>query len=566
MAVSQVKSGGFNNLKISVRMTLSYAVVVIFTVIICVISVLGFKNANTDLQDFIDHPFTADQAVKMCRIEVNVAARGIREMIIDNNPNNFASYENKVAENIANIKTNVAAFKSSYTNNDGLPEKYETALNKWIDIGNSIIAEIKSGDTETARTMLLEQCTPALAELVNIAKEIDTKTTIMQTEALDSNKKSTDMDTVTILILMAITAVSSFTIALATTKGIVRPILEVEHAMERMSKGVLNTEIDYRAADEVGHMAHSMRKSMETLSRYIKDIGVALTTMANGDFNIGSTVPFIGDFEHIETALMSFSTKMSHVLSEINSTSDQVALGSNTVANSSQALSQGATQQASAVQELSATISEISEQVRHTASRAENAREESALAIEKVSEGNQQMNDMVVAMENISTKSTEISKIIKTIEDIAFQTNILALNAAVEAARAGAAGKGFAVVADEVRSLASKSAEAAQNTTSLIEETVSAVGNGSRIASNTAKSMHEVVSGVNNITGLIDEIAKASNAQSTAISQVTLGVEQISSVVQSNSATAQESAASSEELSSESQVLKGLVGGFKLRK
>ena len=237
--------------------------------------------------------------------------------------------------------------------------------------------------------------------------------------------------------------------------------------------------------------------------------------------------------------------------------SDQVSSGA-------QALSQGATEQASSVEELAASINEISNNINQTAQQAQDASDKSMQVGEKAGESNNRMHDMLQAMADINASSGEIGKIIKTIEDIAFQTNILALNAAVEAARAGAAGKGFAVVADEVRNLASKSAEASKNTAVLIENSLQAVENGKRIADETAQSLEVVISDIQEASSLMGSIAKAATDQAESISQITLGIDQISSVVQTNSATAEESAAASEELSGQAQILNELVRKFRL--
>ncbi|MEG1049511.1 MAG: methyl-accepting chemotaxis protein, partial [Oscillospiraceae bacterium] len=293
---------------------------------------------------------------------------------------------------------------------------------------------------------------------------------------------------------------------------------------------------------------------------------MALATMAAGDFNISKAEPFIGDFENIERSFNEFSTKISQTLWQINMASDQVNSGAVQVSTAAQELSRGATEQSSSIEELSATISEITAQIAANAKNARSASELSHKAGEGVAQSDEHMQDMIVAMQDISNKSVEISKIIKTIDDIAFQTNILALNAAVEAARAGSAGKGFAVVADEVRNLAQKSAEAAKGTTGLIEGTVTAVSQGRKIADETAKSLGAVVENVNHVKLMVSEIADASDKQSEGAQQVNIGVEQISAVVQTNSATAEESAAASEELSGQAQMLKDLVSDFKLAK
>ena len=256
---------------------------------------------------------------------------------------------------------------------------------------------------------------------------------------------------------------------------------------------------------------------------------------------------------------------MSDTLQQIDVSADQVNSGGEQVSSSAQALAQGATEQASSVEELAATIGEISSQVEATAGHARNARDENQQSADQIQVCSAHMADLMSAMRDIEEKSQEISKVIKTIEDIAFQTNILALNAAVEAARAGSAGKGFAVVADEVRNLATKSQEASASTATLIEDTVKAVKEGTRLSAETDEALREVVIRAEKVTGAVNLISEATASQHRDVQQVSTGIDQISSVVQTNSATAEESAAASEELSGQANLLKELIGRFTLR-
>ncbi|MEG2143896.1 MAG: methyl-accepting chemotaxis protein [Oscillospiraceae bacterium] len=553
------------NLKIKYRLGISYGVIVIMALIISIFAMRGLKNANNELKNFIDHPFAADSAIKMCRIETNVAARVIREMSIDTDKSHYPAYKATVDENVAKIAENIKILRKSYEKNDGLCDKYEAALNNWTTIGYKVIAEMENGSMAKADAMILNECSPALNNLVNIAKELTANTDQMQQAALKKSQNDTNLVTIIVMLVLAASVIFSIAIALYVTKSIVRPVMEVEFAAQQLSKGLLDTKISYTAKDEVGSMAESMRSSLKTLGVYIHDIDNALSTMAMGDFNIGTTEPFVGEFENIEASFMSFSEKMSDTLAKIDDVSVEVANSSEIVSTGAQALSQGATEQASSVEELSATIAEMTSQITTNAKTAKNANDISAAAGTGVVKSNEKMTEMIKAMNEISQMSGEISKIIKTIDDIAFQTNILALNAAVEAARAGAAGKGFAVVADEVRNLAGKSAEAAKNTTTLIAGTVSAISNGTKIADETARSLVEIMGDAKRATDMMLIVAKASDAQANGAIQISQGVDAISSVVQTNAATAQESAASSEELSGEAEMLKQLVSQFKLR-
>jgi len=358
----------------------------------------------------------------------------------------------------------------------------------------------------------------------------------------------------------------SIAISIFIGRGIYKPISEIEAFAQQMAKGNMGAELAYQSHNELGRLADSLRHSVAALFLYIKDIDRVMEEMADGNFDLAPAQKYIGDFENIENSMTKFIAITSSTLSQINEAAEQVASGSDQVSYGAQALSQGATEQASSIQELSAAITEITGQTRKNADNAMVVSQRATDMGTSIDNSNKQMQQMLAAMEQISSKSDEISKIIKTIENIAFQTNILALNAAVEAARAGAAGKGFAVVADEVRNLASKSAEAAKNTTVLIEDSVHAVKDGVKIADSTAKALEEVVADAEYIVTAVTKISGRSKNQAIAIEQISTGVDQISGVVQTNSATAEQSAAASEELSSQAQVLKDLIKAFRLKK
>ncbi|MCI8672854.1 MAG: methyl-accepting chemotaxis protein [Lachnospiraceae bacterium] len=447
---------------------------------------------------------------------------------------------------------------------------YDNTMKFWAQYSQAdeeMIKLAEQGHTEDARAILEGECVTLYNSLNSAFNDI----IAYNTEGSNAATEESFFLYRTAMILMAAVIIAIILVGVFFSFVVVRliktPISEIEAAALKMAEGDLDVEISYTSKDELGVLAEQVRRLIRKLQVIIDDENKFLAKMAAGDFTVDSICEeeYTGGFHPLLISFRGIAEKLNDTMLQISQSSAEVANGSEQVSNGAQALSQGATEQASSVQELAATISEISDKVSENADHARQANAMAGNVSAEMDTSNEKMQQMIRAMSDISNCSSEIGKIIKTIEDIAFQTNILALNAAVEAARAGDAGKGFAVVADEVRNLASKSAEASQNTSVLIENSLKAVENGTQIVDETAQSLLQAVNNVNEMAGIIGQISEASSNQADSISQITTGIDQISSVVQTNSATAQESAAASEELSSQAQLMKGLVEKFKLK-
>jgi methyl-accepting chemotaxis protein len=447
---------------------------------------------------------------------------------------------------------------------------YENALDLWEQykaLEEEMIAFSIQNRTEEAQAILDGECEELFQNLNSVFDDIIAYNTEGSNEATDESfalyETATYLMGAVIIAIILVGVYFSFVII----RLIKLPISEIENAAIKMAGGDLDAKISYASKDELGVLAVQVGKLIRKLQIIIDDENKFLAKMADGDFTVDSICEeeYTGDFHPLLVSFRGIAEKLNDTLQQISQISSRVASESQQVSSGAQALAQGATEQASSVQELASTLNEISNKVNQNADNAQQVNETAGSVSTKMNVSNEKMQQMMQAMGDISNCSSEISKIIKTIEDIAFQTNILALNAAVEAARAGEAGKGFAIVADEVRSLAGKSAEASMDTAALIENTLKVVENGTQIADETAQSLVEAVNEVNEMVEIIGQISEASKDQAYAITQIMTGIDQISDVVQTNSATAEESAAASQELSEQSQHMKMLIGRFKLK-
>ena len=455
---------------------------------------------------------------------------------------------------------------ANFTGSKELLDAFSDKITRAVEMQHTVL-ELVNTDREAAQAMLLNEYQPLVDEAVDALIKISE---VAEGSAETDFEETVKMQEELVMLQFGLAGgalLITVILSLYLTRSITKPLREIEKSAEKIVDGDFEIAISYKSRDELGRLADAFRKMAETLKDVVTDASRLLSEMADGNFDVRTRAEehYVGEFQGLLSSIRKLNRDLSITLGQINRSADQVAAGSDQVSIGAQALSQGSTEQAAAVEELATTIAGISTQVKDTATDALEAKKQSTMAGDEAEECNQQMRDMMNAMEEITRTSDEIGKIIKTIEDIAFQTNILALNAAVEASRAGTAGKGFAVVADEVRNLASKSSVASQNTAELIESSIKAVSRGTQIADSTAQSLVKVVDEVRSASGKVDKIADAAEEQAGAIEQVTLGINQISSVVQTNSATAEESATASQELSEQADILNHLVAKFLLR-
>ena len=439
-------------------------------------------------------------------------------------------------------------------------------LHKELHESASYVLEMAKTNPDAAQDYYQNTIQTNLSTLVGLMDQVvEEGTQLKDTSAVAMSEK---LHTVQVVSGVCFFLALIFMISMVTyvLKQIVKPIIYISNQIRPLQEGNLDINLEYEANNELGDLASILRNSMKVIEDYIHDIDHIMAQFAQGDFNVTPSVKYIGDFQMIEQAIGSFTTTISSAIGSIGRAEHQISGNADQLSSSSQSLAQGATEQASAVEQLYATLDELSKNAARNVEMANEAQNDAKKTGEQVSISGSQMEEMVAAMKDITQTSHKINEIIATIENIAFQTNILALNAAVEAARAGSAGKGFAVVADEVRSLAAQSDEAAKETKELIGESVHATEKGSHIVDEVSMTLQKTLALVTKSNEAIGSIADAINGEAQSIKQVTDGIGQIAEVVQTNSASSQETAAVSEELFDQVRLLREETGRFQLKK
>ena len=554
------------NMHLKERIDYGYRKVIIMMLVSGLASIIVIGALFSNMLYYINNVTVADQAVKNCSKNVNAAARNIREMALNNDASSYDGYEQTVKKLLAEVDSELNKLEKTGVVPEADCNEYSSALSEWGNIGYAIIEEIKSGDKEKAVNEILNNCTPALNKAVDVAIGLDELTDEVSHKTARTTVIYAAAGIVCIIACLAIAWILANRTGRRVLETILEPLHEVEAVAKELTEGNLHSILDYHSEDEIGSLAHSMRKSIRILGSYVDDIGRAMKLFAEGNFDVKPEVEWKGDFVGILDSFMMFEKSIAETIKGIQGVSNGVSSSAEQVAASANALADGATNQAAVVEELTATVAGVSEQVDKN---SQSAKEISAKVDElgnAILESNGKMHEMVNSMNEINGASKEIDKIIATINEIAAQTNLLALNASIEAARAGEAGRGFAVVANQVNELADQSAQAAKESSALIETSVKAVEKGMVIAEQTATQLEEVADSSKIITEDVTNIAVTLGTQASEIQQINEGIEQINDVVQTNSATAEECAASSQEMSNEAENLREMIRKFKVAK
>ncbi len=554
------------NLKIWKKLLLTFMIIIIMFCATVVLAITGLRQNADKYSEFYNVGYQVTNRVMNMRRGLQMIVKDIAFTMIETDEAKNAEYLADMEKELNLMNENATWLHSNFNGDPALLKEFETNIANAVEVQEEIL-ELAKTDMPAAEEKLLDEYQPLVERAVNSLINISS---VVESGAESDYLSTVSMQKQLIFEELGIAGgalIITIILSVYLTRAITRPIRQLEKAAGQIVEGDFDIEVTYQSKDELGSLANAFKNMTSILEEVIADASRLLQEMSDGNFDVRTQAEerYVGKLQGLLLAIRKLNRDLSSTMGQINTSADQVASGSGQVSSGAQALAQGATEQAAAVEELAATIAGISQQVKDTAENARSARNQTSMAGDVVEECNRQMHDMMAAMEEITRTSDEIGKIIKTIEDISFQTNILALNAAVEAARAGEAGKGFAVVAEEVRSLANKSSVASNDTAALIEGSLEAVARGKDLAGATAESLSKVVEEVRVAAATVDKIADAAEEQAGAVEQVTVGVDQISDVVQTNSATSEESAAASAELSHQAEILKDLVARFRLR-
>ncbi len=558
----------FKNMKVKVSLALGFGITIVISVAIIILMLLVIDYQSTTYSSIINSQVKANELILQCRIYSNIAARNVRDMALDPSDPQNETAKAYIDETIAELEVITKELIAVYPLDDDGLEVYTNSMKEWYSEVPDILNAVKAGNQQEAIKLIKNECTPKLNEMIGIAKSISANLLEEQNRIIKKQQNESRIAKNIAVTAAAVATLFAIFIALRLIASITKPVKQVSVALKGFSMGKLDIPVTYKSRSELGGMCDALRTSQHVLTELISDECHILDEMASGNFDVKTKDEniYIGELSNILKSIRAINRNLSDAIGQIMQGAEQVASEAMQVSNGSQSLAQGSTEQASSVEQLASTIVEISNNSKNNAHNSEQASAQSKLAGRQVEESVSLMDDMVLAMEKISDSSNEIGKIIATIENIAFQTNILALNAAVEASRAGEVGKGFAVVAEEVRGLAAKSDEAAKATKNLIEHSILTVNEGSGIVKNVSDSLTKTVEISNHVLEAVHSITQATAQEAESIEQVTRGINEISCVVQTNSATSEEFAATSAEMSNQAALMKDILSRFTLRR
>ena len=550
------------NMKLKFRLLLSYAMVIAICLSASIAALFMLNRIGDNLSSFYRNNYTVTINVWLAKREMQAARGDILNAILESDVEESAEYIDKAKESLRNMRATFPVIRNSFKGDIAMVDRVDKRLQEAIVYRDKVFALVETGKTDEAYEVMKSSYIPVLNQMADLLQQIADVAAHNAQDMVKEGEYAQASAITVIMIIMTFSIVSAALLGIYISNSIRKPVKEIEDAAQQLANGQLDGVcVSYTSRDELGKMSDSIRDLISYQKTIIEDISDILGDMSEGNFKVQSNVNeyYMGHYDRILVSMWGLRDKLSDTLWRISQSARQVANGSEQVSSGAQILAIGAEEQADSIEKLAIAVNEISEQVRVTKENADKARNQTDRAGAQVSESNQQMQEMISAMNIISERSDEIYKIVKTIQDIAFETNLLALNASVEAARVGELGTGFAVIAREIRSLADKTAMASKNTTALIKESVAAVKNGEKVAHTAADSLLQVIECTKQVIFMVDRIASATENQHKSISNITAEVSQVSDVVQNNASISEELAAASEELSTQTQMLDHMI-------
>jgi methyl-accepting chemotaxis protein len=558
------KKINLKNMNISQKLNASYILIMCFLAVGAAMSIFGISTLNSSIKKLVNGAESANTAIKNCRIYTDVAARDVREMALNEDPETDAQYKEDFESMMNNVDEELKALKETGVLEDSMYQEYVDAITSWANDAYVIVGDLEAGKDDEAIDMIFSNCVPALDGLVETALTIDD----VIADSVESSIQRCRMIYIVCVVVLAIITVVSIVFAVIVSKSIQKsitvPLLEIEECARELTEGNLHATIDYESNDELGNLAANLKEALSILSSYVDDISMTMDEFANGNFQVQPTVEWRGDFVGIKDSFDVFEKNMAETVNGIRKVATEVEMDAEQVSSTSMELAQGAMDQASVMEEFTATIENIYGQVSENAEYTRDISRRVADVGADISLTTDKMEEMVASMNEIEKSSLEIRKIIDTINDVASQTSLLALNASIEAARAGESGRGFAVVANHVTQLASQTAAAANESTKLIENSIKEVAKGVKITEEISQQQSVVAESTKNIVTEVNNVAETLVAQDESFEQLNEGVNQINGVVQTNSATSQQCAASSQEMNYQADALSKLIAKFKV--
>ena len=541
----------YRKLKVGMKLKYAFTTVIVTFAVAMVVSLVSIVMMNVDTYQFYKEAYANSTLQMEIRKDIQLVGKYILWSMTTDDTGSTQSYLNSAQKYADQVGKNVTTLEKSYNDKKKVAE-LKDAIEELKKQRVALMELAQQNKNDEALALFNSDYNDATEKLQDILVDIG-KVASAEAKSQYTSARVTGIVSIILMILIGTGAVAFSTVIRTTITGIMlKPIQELEGAAEKLKAGQLDVEINYESPDELGKLAGNFRQACKTLEVIVQDTSYLLGEMAEGNFNVSSNNAqiYIGNFRQQYESISKLKHELSDTLTQINEASEQVA--------------SGATDQAGAVEELTATVESVSGIAESSAESASGAYQMVRTAVEQADQSREELQALTNAMERISSTSQEIQNIIGSIEEIASQTNLLSLNASIEAARAGEAGKGFAVVADQIGKLAGDSAQAAVNTRDLIEKSLQEIENGNQITEKTVAALNKILESMNDFANAAKGASESSTEQADMLKQIEQGIEQISSVVQSNSAAAEETSATSQELSAQSEGLKNLVGRFKL--